>query len=148
MKVSTPGFIEQINTIPANTRRSPKVGSMLAQRRRRWDNNEPTLGERFVFSGISKIRVILVQCSIWYWVLQKVIGQSEVESAEARPARIVKSPRLGQVSGSPLVLNPCPPSPRRGEVKCYLLTLIISGQGQQSARSRDPAMSKLDTILT
>ena len=39
--------------IPANSRRSPKVGLMLGQRRRRWTNIEPTLGERLVFAGIS-----------------------------------------------------------------------------------------------
>ena len=31
-------------TSPANTSHSPKVGSMLVQRRRRWTNIEPTLG--------------------------------------------------------------------------------------------------------
>ena len=35
----------------ANTRRPPNVGSMLGQRRRRWTNIEPTLGERLVFAG-------------------------------------------------------------------------------------------------
>ena len=32
---------------PANTRRSPNVGTMLGQRRRRWTNIVPTLGECF-----------------------------------------------------------------------------------------------------
>ena len=36
----------------ANTRRLPKVGLMMAQRRRRWANSEPTLGERLVFAGL------------------------------------------------------------------------------------------------
>ena len=31
---------------PATTSRPPNVGLMLAQRRRRWANNHPTLGER------------------------------------------------------------------------------------------------------
>ena len=36
---------------PANARRLPNVGSVLVQRRRRWANIEPTLGERLVFAG-------------------------------------------------------------------------------------------------
>ena len=36
---------------PANTKRSPISGLMLAQRRRRRANIKPTLGERLVFSG-------------------------------------------------------------------------------------------------
>ena len=38
--------------IPANTRHSPNVGSMLAQRRRRWASIEATLVQCFVFAGI------------------------------------------------------------------------------------------------
>ena len=38
--------------IPANTRRWPNVGLMLAQRRRRWANVSPTLGQQLVFAGI------------------------------------------------------------------------------------------------
>ena len=34
-----------------NTRRSPNVGTMLVQRRRRWANIVPTLAERLVFAG-------------------------------------------------------------------------------------------------
>ena len=33
---------------PSNNETSPKVGSMLDQRRRRWANIEPTLGECLV----------------------------------------------------------------------------------------------------
>ena len=36
---------------PEITRLSPKVVSMLGQRRRRWSNIEPTLAERLVFAG-------------------------------------------------------------------------------------------------
>ena len=36
---------------PANTSRSPNVGLMLDQRRRRWTNIKPTLGERLVLAG-------------------------------------------------------------------------------------------------
>ena len=35
---------------PANTSRSPNVGTMLGQRRRRWLNIVPTLGGRLVFA--------------------------------------------------------------------------------------------------
>ena len=38
--------------MPANTRRSPNVGTMLANRLRRWPNIVPALGERLVFAGI------------------------------------------------------------------------------------------------
>ena len=37
--------------IPADTKRSPNVGSMLGRRRRRWDNSEQALGEGFVSAG-------------------------------------------------------------------------------------------------
>ena len=37
---------------PANTRRLPNVGSMLARRLRHRSNIEPTLGKRLVFAGI------------------------------------------------------------------------------------------------
>ena len=43
--------------IPANTRHSPNVGSMLGQRRRRWTIIEPTLGECLVFFMLSSTRV-------------------------------------------------------------------------------------------
>ena len=36
---------------PENTRRWPNAGLMLAQRRRRWANISPTLGQRLVFAG-------------------------------------------------------------------------------------------------
>ena len=47
-------FKEAIVTyrIPANTRRWPKMGLMLGQRRRRWANVSATLGQRIVFAGI------------------------------------------------------------------------------------------------
>ena len=32
--------------LPANTTHSPNAGTMLCQRRRRWPNNVPALGER------------------------------------------------------------------------------------------------------
>ena len=35
---------------PANTTHSPNAGAMLCQRRRRWPNNVPALGERLVFA--------------------------------------------------------------------------------------------------
>ena len=37
---------------PANTRDSPKTGSMLAHRQRRWPNTEPVLGECLLFAGL------------------------------------------------------------------------------------------------
>ena len=40
-------------TGPTNTRHPPKVGSMLAQRRRQWANIEPTLGERLIAVPLS-----------------------------------------------------------------------------------------------
>ena len=45
-------LIRKISSIPANTKRSAYVGTMLDQRRRRCANIVPTLGERFVFAGI------------------------------------------------------------------------------------------------
>ena len=40
-----------IRSSPANTRRWPNDGLMLDQRRRRWANIHPTLGQRLVFAG-------------------------------------------------------------------------------------------------
>ena len=39
-------------TFTANTRCLPSAGLMLAQRRRRWANIDPALGEHLVFAGI------------------------------------------------------------------------------------------------
>ena len=48
-------------SLPENTRYSPNVGSMLAQRRRRWTNIETTLDQCLVFTGLlpSYITVIV-----------------------------------------------------------------------------------------
>ena len=35
---------------PANTTHSPNAGAMLCQRRSRWPNNVPALGERLLFA--------------------------------------------------------------------------------------------------
>ena len=40
-----------VDTFSANTRLSPKVGSMLAHRLRSWYHIESILGERLVFAG-------------------------------------------------------------------------------------------------
>ena len=42
------------STIPENTMRWPNVGLILDQRRRRWANISPTLGQRPVFAGNRK----------------------------------------------------------------------------------------------
>ena len=44
-------MIQELECIQANTKRSPNVGSMLAQRLRRWPNIQPTLDERLVSAG-------------------------------------------------------------------------------------------------
>ena len=36
---------------PSNIVHSPTAGSMLGQRLRRWNNNEPALGDRTIFTG-------------------------------------------------------------------------------------------------
>ena len=41
----------QVRLSPTNTRRWPKVGLLLGQRRRRWANIPPTLGQRLMFAG-------------------------------------------------------------------------------------------------
>ena len=38
--------------LPANTTHSPNAGTMLYQRRTRWPNNVPALGERLLFATI------------------------------------------------------------------------------------------------
>ena len=40
-----------LTTTPANTRRWPNAGLLLAHRLRRWTNNSPALGQRIVFAG-------------------------------------------------------------------------------------------------
>ena len=39
-------------TFPANTKRSPNAGLMLAHYLRRWTNISPALGQRLVFTGL------------------------------------------------------------------------------------------------
>ena len=36
---------------PANMKRWPNVGLLLAQRRRRWTNSKPALDQRLLFAG-------------------------------------------------------------------------------------------------
>ena len=45
--------------LPANTTHSPNAGTMLCQRRRRWPNNVPALGERLLFATRWKGTVLL-----------------------------------------------------------------------------------------
>ena len=44
-----------VGSIPANTIRSPNVGSMSAHHLRRWLNIEPTLGEHLVFTRMHRV---------------------------------------------------------------------------------------------
>ena len=52
---SLPTYVKQTGVegslSPANTIHCPIVGSMLGQRRRRWTNIEPALGQCLVFAG-------------------------------------------------------------------------------------------------
>ena len=41
--------------LPANTIHSPNACTMLCQRRRRWPNNVPALGERLLFATTWKV---------------------------------------------------------------------------------------------
>ena len=43
---------------PANTIRSSNAGLMLGQRRRRWPNINPALGERIVFAEGGRVRFL------------------------------------------------------------------------------------------
>ena len=45
--------------LPANTTHSPNAGTMLCQRRRRWPNIVPALGERLFFATSWKGTVLL-----------------------------------------------------------------------------------------
>ena len=45
------GIGGDVNRYPANMRRLPKAGSMLARRLRRRPNIEPALGKRLAFAG-------------------------------------------------------------------------------------------------
>ena len=53
---------------PANTRRSPNASTMMDQRRKRWANVVPTLGECFLFAGkpvqLLLVRQVVIMC---YW---------------------------------------------------------------------------------
>ena len=54
-----------IGGVPTNTKRRPNAGLRLAQRRRRWANFRPTLGQRPVFA-----RVCLFLCTWLYTTVQ------------------------------------------------------------------------------
>ena len=47
------GGLDRLNVkvIPANMICQPNVGLMLGQRRKRWANSKPTLGQRLVLLG-------------------------------------------------------------------------------------------------
>ena len=46
--------------LPANTTHSLNAGTMLCQRRKRWPNNVPALGERLLFATSWKGTVLCV----------------------------------------------------------------------------------------
>ena len=69
---------------PANTRRSPNVGSIMGQRRRRWANIEPTLGERLVFAWMHSSSWIIwvpqnlfstpfVKCNVYIKTIKTIV---------------------------------------------------------------------------
>ena len=58
--LSVTRLIFNVSFHPANTRRSPNAGTMLAHRLRRWANIVPTLGERPVFAGHYAILMTMV----------------------------------------------------------------------------------------
>ena len=60
---------------PANTRRSPSVGSMPVQRLRRWPSIKPTLGERLVFASLA-------------WIPLPVASPSPLLFPLGRPGRV------------------------------------------------------------
>ena len=49
------GGEQREQNLPANKRRSPNTGLMLAHRLRRWSNINPALGERLVFAGLPTV---------------------------------------------------------------------------------------------
>ena len=57
-----------LQRFPANTRRSPNVGSMLAYRLRRWANIEPTLCARLVFAGLSYYYYPSLNTMVLLWI--------------------------------------------------------------------------------
>ena len=58
-----------VSALPANTRRQPNVGLMLAHRLRRWPNINSTLGQRVVFAGLERDRVAQWSgVGHWIWI--------------------------------------------------------------------------------
>ena len=60
----TSGNVNANNLNPANTTRLSNAGLMLAERRRRWDNISPVLGQRVVFAGKTNRSVLFVTTCI------------------------------------------------------------------------------------
>ena len=64
---------QALTAIPANTRRSPDVGTMLGQRRRRWPLVVTALGDLFVFARMQQHqqmlhkRWLVVGPTLEYW---------------------------------------------------------------------------------
>ena len=80
MKVETNNT--EAEGFPANTRRWPSAGLMLAQRRRRWVNISPALGQRLVFSGLTSRDRIIEVISMWYrFHLFKIINGGGIITA-------------------------------------------------------------------
>ena len=79
--------------VPANTRRSPNVGTMLDQRRRRWSNIVPTLGECFRFAGESGLCNSLIES---YRLQGFFIVHSTIDSSAHSSLRTVWSTAYAQ----------------------------------------------------
>ena len=78
--------------LPSKQIHSPKVGSMLDQRRRRWASIDPTLGECIVFAGlliiypppplVPHLIFFTAQCtcrSVFWYKLRHIVGFRLVE---------------------------------------------------------------------
>ena len=63
-------FLSHHTGFPANMRRWPNVGLLLAHRLRRWPNSKPTLGQRLMFAGLS---VTLIYYH-WERIIMIIIG--------------------------------------------------------------------------
>ena len=61
---------------PANTRRPPKAGSMLAHRLRCWPNIEPIIGERLVRAGT----IVLLNCELVFLIHLKLNSLTSIST--------------------------------------------------------------------
>ena len=76
--------------LPSKHERRPNVGLLLVQRRRRWANSNPTLGQRLIFAGwladwLTGLRLFPLQDSWYFLALRLKASGVRLEATKVPP---------------------------------------------------------------